>query len=136
MADLGQGCVKVAQNVTFSGRLSPSPAGSEPQSKRPVVVVQRDSINRSRFNTVVVVPLTKQIKHVNIPGNVMLEKGDANLPRQSLARTTHIMAIDKSRLIEKIGTLPPIKTKEIIRNIMWVLGEENSNNKEIPNRES
>jgi len=126
----------IAQGDIFWARLSRFPAGSEPQSKRPVVVVQRDSINRSRFNTVVVVPLTKQIKHVNIPGNVLLQKGDANLPRQSLARTTHIMVIDKSRLIEKIGTLPPIKTKEIIRNIMWVLGEENSNNKEIPNRES
>jgi mRNA interferase MazF len=89
-----------------------------------VVVVQRDSINRSLFNTVVDVPLTKETKHVNIPGNVLLEKGDANLPRQSLARTTHIMVIDKSRLIEKIGTLPPIKTKEIINNILWVLGEE------------
>ena len=126
----------IAQGDIFWARLSPSPTGSEPQSKRPVVVVQRDSINRSRFNTVVVVPLTKQIKHVNIPGNVLLEKGDANLPRQSLARTTHIMVIDKSRLIEKIGTLPPIKTKEIIDNIMWVLGEENTNNKEIPNYES
>lgn len=26
--------------------------------------------------------------------------------------------------------------REIIHNIMWVLGEENSNNKEILNRES
>jgi len=125
----------IAQGDIFWAQLSPSPTGSEPQSKRPVVVVQRDSINRSRFNTVVVVPLTKQIKHVNIPGNVLLEKGEANLPRQSLARTTHIMVIDKSRLIEKIGTLPPIKTKEIIHNIMWVLGEEISNNKEILNHE-
>jgi mRNA interferase MazF len=59
-------------------------------------------------------------------GNVQLEKGDANLPRESLVRTTHIMVIDKSRLIEKIGTLPPIKTKEIINNIMWILGEEST----------
>jgi mRNA interferase MazF len=116
----------IARGDIFWARLSPSPPGSEPQGKRPVVVVQRDSINRSLFNTVVVVPLTKETKHVNIPGNVLLEKGDGNLPRQSLARTTHIMVIDKSRLIEKIGTLPPIKTKEIINNIMWVLGEESN----------
>jgi mRNA interferase MazF len=114
----------IGQGDVFWARLSRSPTGSEPQNKRPVVVVQRDSINRSKFNTVVVVPLTKQTKHANVPGNVLLGKGDANLPRQSLARTTHIMVIDKSRLIEKIGTLPQIKTKEIIDNVMWVLGKE------------
>jgi mRNA interferase MazF len=116
----------ITQGDVFWARLSRSPTGSEPESKRPVVVVQRDSINRSKFNTVVVVPLTKQTKHANIPGNVLICKGDANLPRQSLARTTHIMVVDKSRLIEKIGTLPQIKTKEIINNVMWVLGEEES----------
>ena len=116
----------ISQGDIFWARLPQSSTGSEPESKRPVVVVQRDTINRSKFNTVVVVPLTKQTKHANLPGNVLLLKGDGNLPRQSLARTTHIMVIDKSRLIEKIGTLPKIKIKEIINNIIWVLGEENS----------
>lgn len=114
----------ITQGDVFWARLSNLATGSEPENKRPVVVVQRDSINRSKFNTVVVVPLTRQTKHVNVPGNVLLLKGDANLPRQSLARTTHIMVIDKSRLIEKIGTLSQSKTKEIISNIMWILGEE------------
>ncbi|MCU0288779.1 MAG: type II toxin-antitoxin system PemK/MazF family toxin [Acidobacteria bacterium] len=114
----------ITQGDVFWARLSNLATGSEPENKRPVVVVQRDSINRSKFNTVVVVPLTRQTKHVNVPGNVLLLKGDANLPRQSLARTTHIMVIDKSRLIEKIGTLSQSKTMEIISNIMWILGEE------------
>ena len=34
--------------------------GSEPKNRRPVVVVQRDAINQSKFGTVLVVPLTKQ----------------------------------------------------------------------------
>jgi mRNA interferase MazF len=80
--------------------------GSEPKDKRPVVIVRRDSINRSLFQTVLVVPLTKQTKHADIPGNVLLQKGDANLPSESLARCSHIMVIDKSRLLEKTGTLP------------------------------
>lgn len=85
-----------------------------------------DSFYRDLFLDCPLNPLTKETKHANIPGNVLLKRGDANLPRQSLARTTHIMVIDKSRLIEKIGTLPPLKTKEIINNILWVLGEENN----------
>ena len=97
--------------------------GSEPKDKRPVVIVQRDSINRSMFQTVLVVPLTKQTKHADIPGNVLLQKGDANLPSKSLARCTHVMVIDKSRLLEKTGTLPKKKCQEIISHIIWVLGQ-------------
>ncbi len=112
----------ICQGDVFWTSLSPS-SGSEPAYKRPVVIVQRDSINRSRFRTVVIVPLTKQTKHAILPGNVLLHKGEANLPRPSLARGTHVMVIDKVRLIEKIGTLSPKRIKEIIDNIIWVMGE-------------
>ena len=87
-----------------------------------MVVVQRDSINRSMFQTVLVVPLTRQTKHAAIPGNVLLRKGDANLPSKSLARCTHITVIDKRRLTEKTGTLPKKKMQDIINHIIWVMG--------------
>jgi mRNA interferase MazF len=112
----------VCQGEVFWANLHPS-KGSEPKYKRPVVIVQRDSINRSKFQTVLVVPLTKQIKHADIPGNVMLQKGDANLPGMSLARCTHITVIDKSRLKDKIGTLPKNKMQDILHHIIWVLGQ-------------
>ncbi|MCJ7538754.1 MAG: type II toxin-antitoxin system PemK/MazF family toxin [Desulfobacterales bacterium] len=111
----------ICQGDVFWTSLSPS-SGSEPAYKRPVVIVQRDSINRSKFRTVVVVPLTKQTKHAILPGNVLLQKGEANLPRPSLARGTHVMVVDKYRLIEKIGTLSQKRINEIIDNIIWVLG--------------
>jgi len=111
----------VSQGDVFWARLSRS-RGSEPENKRPVIVVQRDSINRSRFHTVVVVPLTKQTKHADIPGNVLLQKSEANLRRPSLARGTHIMVIDKSRLMEKIGALSKKRTNEIIDHVIWILG--------------
>ncbi len=113
----------ICQGDVFWAGLSSS-SGSEPAYKRPVVIVQRDSINRSKFRTVVVVPLTKQTKHAILPGNVLLKKGEANLPRPSLARGTHVMAIDKNRLVEKIGALSPKRIKEIIANIIWVIGED------------
>lgn len=96
--------------------------GSEPGNKRPVVIVQRDSINISSFQTVLVVPLTKQTRHASIPGNILLNKGEANLSRASLARCTHVIAIDKNRLIEKIGTLPSDIIDDIVDSICWVLG--------------
>jgi mRNA interferase MazF len=112
----------VCQGDVFWANLYRS-KGSEPRDKRPVVVVQRDSINRSKFQTVVVVPLTSQTKHADIPGNVLLQKGEANLPRESLARCTHVMVIDKSRLGEKAGTLTKKKRQDIINHIIWVLGQ-------------
>ena len=110
----------ICQGDVFWTSLSPS-SGSEPAYKRPVVIVQRDSINRSKFRTVVVVPLTKQTKHAILPGNVLLKKGEANLPRPSLARGTHVMVVDKNRMIEKIGALSQKRINEIIDNIIWVL---------------
>ena len=110
----------IHQGDVYWAGLSPS-AGSEPAYKRPVVVVQRDAINRSKFRTVVVVPLTRQTKHSGLPGNVLIKKGEANLPRPSLARGTHVMVIDKSRLLEKIGSLGRERVVEIIRNIHWVI---------------
>ena len=112
----------ICQGDVFWTSLSPS-SGSEPAYKRPVVIVQRDSINRSKFRSVVVVPLTKQTKHAVLPGNVFLQKGEASLPRPSLARGTHVMVINKNRLIEKIGALSQKRIKEIIDNIIWVMGE-------------
>ena len=113
----------ICQGDVFWTSLSPS-SGSEPAYKRPVIIVQRDSINRSKFRTVVVIPLTKQTKHAILPGNVLLRRGEANLQRPSLARGTHVMVIDKNRLIEKIGALSPKRIKEIIDNIIWGMGED------------
>ena len=118
----------ICQGDVFWASLSLS-SGSEPAYKRPVVIVQRDSINRSKFRTVVVVPLTKQTKHAILPGNVLLKKGEANLPKPSLAKGTHVMVVDKNRLIEKIGALSQKRINEIIDNIIWILGV--SNNRDI-----
>jgi mRNA interferase MazF len=118
----------VCQGDVFWANLS-SNTGSEPSQKRPVVVVQRDSINRSKFRTVLVVPLTKQTEHAALPGNIFLQRGEANLSKSSLARGTHVMVIDKSRLLEKIGTLSLARKEEIIDNVIWVLGETRKRNR-------
>ena len=110
----------IHQGGVFWANLSSS-VGSEPGNRRPVVVVQRDAINRSAFQTVVVVPLAKQTKHAVLPGNVLLRKGEANLPRASLARGTHVMVVNKSRLGEKIGSLSPTRIREIIDGIVWIM---------------
>jgi mRNA interferase MazF len=74
----------------------PSPTGSGPGYRRPVVVVQSDYLNRSRLATVVCVPLTSNLKYAEAPGNVLLNARATGLPRDSVANPTQIVSLDKN----------------------------------------
>src|SRR5215208_4321524 len=76
------------------------PRGSEPGYSHPHVVVQNNVFNASRINTVIVCALTSNIKRSEAPGNVLLEKGEANLPKQSVVLVSQIFTVDKSQLGE------------------------------------
>ena len=86
--------------VQFGPAVDSGPAG-----KRPAVVVQRDLLNRSHIRTTVVVLLTSNMKLAAVPGNVSLKKGEANIPKASVAVVSQIATVDKGRLLLKIGTL-------------------------------
>jgi len=93
------------------------PTGSEPGYSHPHVVVQNNVFNASRINTVIVCALTSNIKRAEAPGNVLLEKGEANLSKQSVVLVSQIFTVDKSQLGEFIGTLPERRVKQIIEGI-------------------
>ncbi len=75
------------------------PLGSAPGFRRPVVVIQCDSFNESRINTVVVAAVTSNLRLAKTPGNVLLDSGESNLPRDSVVNVSQILTIDKSFLI-------------------------------------
>jgi mRNA interferase MazF len=50
-----------------------------------MVVVQGDSLNRSRIATVVCVPLTSNLRWAEAPGNVLLSARTTGLPKDSVA---------------------------------------------------
>jgi mRNA interferase MazF len=114
--------VVIQRGDVFWAELGPA-TGSAPARRRPVVVIQRDAINQSRFNSVVAVPLTPQTQHAHLPGNVLLHKDEANLPRPSVARATHVTVVDKAYLREKIGTLTRERLEEIVDAVCWVIGK-------------
>ena len=51
------------------------------------------------------------------PGNVLLSKGEGNLPRRSVVNISQVVTVDKSDLVEKIGTLPRQRMLEVIGGI-------------------
>ena len=94
-----------------------SPRGSEPGYCHPHVVIQNNLFNRSRINTVVVCALTSNIKRADAPGNFILKKGEANLPKKSVVNISQIFTVNRSDLSEKIGSLSKNRILQILQGI-------------------
>ncbi len=93
--------------------------GSTPGYAHPHVVVQDDVFNHSRITTVVVCALTSNLHKASEPGNVLLEAGEANLPRQSVVVVSQISSVDKGRLGERIGTLSAARVEQILAGLRF-----------------
>ncbi len=90
------------------------PKGSEPGYKHPHVVIQNNTFNLSKINTVVLCALTTNLKRASSPGNIMLKKNEAGLPKKSVINVTQIITVNKSDLNEKIGQLSRDRANELI----------------------
>jgi len=100
----------------------PEPLGSRPGFRHPVIIVQGDSLNRSRVATVVCVPLTSDLKWVDAPGNVYLPQGATGLPKESVANPSQIISLDRELLIKRVGKLSRAKLEIVLFGIDVVLG--------------
>jgi mRNA interferase MazF len=100
----------------------PAPEGSAPGFRRPVVVVQADSFNRSRIRTVMVVPLTSNERLAGAPGNLQLAAGATGLPRDSVANVSRVITIDRSLLDERLAPVPERLLAEIDEGLRLALG--------------
>jgi mRNA interferase MazF len=97
------------------------PAGSGPGYKHPHVVIQNNIFNQSRINTTVVCALTSNLRRAEAPGNVLLDPGEGNLPKQSVVNITHIFTVDKTELGEYIGTLSRGRVQRIMQGLDLLL---------------
>src|SRR5712692_9958936 len=100
----------------------PNPSGSGPGFRRPVVVVQGDSLNRSRIATVVCVPLTSNVKWADAPGNVLLSPRSTGLSKDSVANVSQIVSLDKALLTERAGRVSQTQLGLIFSGTDVVLG--------------
>jgi mRNA interferase MazF len=69
------------------------------------VVVQNDIFNRSAIRTSVVCLITSNLSRAKAPGNVLLKKGEANLPKAGVVNVSQILTVDKAELTECVGNL-------------------------------
>jgi mRNA interferase MazF len=83
----------------------PEPKQSEPGFRRPCVIVQNDTFNRSRIKTTIICILTTNLRLGDAPGNVLLTQGEGNLPKDSVVNVSQILTVNKTDLLpeNKIG---------------------------------
>ena len=81
----------------------------------PHVIIEQDT-----SDTVVVCALTTNMRKISIPGNVLLETGEANLPRQSIVEVSKVLMLDRAALGDYIGTVSERRVKQIRAGIRFV----------------
>jgi mRNA interferase MazF len=95
-------------------------AGSAPADRHPCVVVQNDVFNRSAIRTSVVCLITSNLTRATAPGNVLLKKGEAGLPKSSVVNVSQILTVDKAELVECTGNLSAAASAAVTEGLQMV----------------
>jgi len=74
------------------------------------------------LNTVIVLAITSTLKFGELPGNVVLRKGEAGLPKKSVVNVTQIKTVDKSSLKEKVGNLTKDRIVQVHEGMKLIMG--------------
>lgn len=82
------------------------PLGSAAGYRRPAVVIQADEYTATDLNTVVVVPLTSNLRLADYNPNVLIKAKHSSLNKDSVAIIPLVTALDKIGFVEKISKLP------------------------------
>jgi mRNA interferase MazF len=98
-------------------------AGSAPAERHPCVVVQNNVFNRSAISTSIVCLITSNLSRVNAPGNVLLKRGEAGLPKASVVNVSQILTVNKAELVECAGKLSGAAA-EAVRDGLHLLFEQ------------
>ena len=121
---IGQRRLVMIKGEIWWANLPDDPYGSEPGKRRPVVIIQNDTINRSNIKTVICAIITSNMAQAQISGNILLEKAVTGLDKTSVVNFSQIVTIDKSRLTEQVSMLPKDYIKKINESIRYIFDSE------------
>ena len=65
--------------------------------------------------------ITSTLKYGDLPGNVTLRKGEANMQKRCVINVSQIKSVDKNSITEKIGTLSKDKREAVEEGIRLIL---------------
>lgn len=100
--------------------LLPDPTETDTGILHPHVILQPDAVTASGEPAVLACALTTNLKRVSLPGNVLLDAGEANLPKASVVEVAKDVLLPTSRLGAYIGTLSAPRLAQIRAGIRFV----------------
>lgn len=98
------------------------PHGSQPGFRRPLLVLQADSFNRSRIRTVIGAIVSSNVALLDSPGNVLVRAGTVGLPKDSVVNVAQVVTVDRDYLQAKVGRVSPRLLAKVEAGLRLVLG--------------
>lgn len=92
--------------------LNPQKRSNEIGKTRPAVIIQNDLLNQSDYATVIVLPMTTVLIDNAEPLRFRVKKR-AELETDSDVLVAHARAVDKDRLLQKLGELSSVEVEQI-----------------------
>ena len=111
---------KIRRGDVFLADLNPV-VGSEEGGNRPVLIVQNNIGNRNS-RTTIVAPITRKLTSSYLPVHVIVSPSVTGLQETSSVMLEQIRVMDKERLKEKVGHLPPFLMTLVDRAIRVSVG--------------
>jgi mRNA interferase MazF len=97
------------------------PSGPEQAGHRPAVVLQDDVLNDA-LTTVIVIPLTTNLRRLTLPATLRLEAGEGGLTQDSVLLGYQIQVRGNVRLLYKMGELSAERVTEVQDAVLTALG--------------
>ena len=116
----------MSRGDVYLADLTPS-RGSEQAGVRPVIVGQRGTLDRFT-QTVIVVPMTSNLRRSRIPGTLTVPINEGGLSQDSVALCYQVVVLDRQRLIRCLGTLSLPYLEKLNEALRYTLQLDDLNN--------
>ena len=110
----------IKRGELYYADLSPV-VGSEQGGVRPVLIVQND-VGNKYSPTIIAAAITSKINKAKLPTHIELSAIDYGLVKDSVVLLEQIRTLDKRRLKERIGEIPPETMRKINEALLISLG--------------
>lgn len=113
----------IKRGELYYADLSPV-VGSEQGGVRPILIVQNDTGNKYS-PTIIAAAVTSKLNKAKLPTHIELNAREFGLMKDSVILLEQIRTLDKRRLKERIGELPPITMQKVNTALLISLGFDN-----------
>ncbi len=98
-------------------------SGSEQKGRRPVIVISHDGFNQTTtWRSAIVVPMSTSAAQAGRgPTAVAIRSGAGGLKKASVALCHQVTTLDRAKLVERVGALPPDVLDDVGRGLLVAL---------------